>query len=70
MKLVIEIDGGIHLPKENKESDINKDITLNEFGIEILRFTNDQVTDNIDQIIEGIKNKIEELKQKQIQQPD
>ena len=70
LKLVIEIDGGIHLPKENKESDINKDITLNEFGIEILRFTNDQVTDNIDQIIEGIKNKIEELKQKQIQQPD
>ena len=69
LKLVIEIDGGIHLSKENKESDISRDITLNEFGIQIIRFTNDQVINDIDQIIEEIKRKIEELKQKQVQQP-
>jgi very-short-patch-repair endonuclease len=67
LKLVIEIDGGIHLSKENKENDIGRDITLNEFGIQIIRFTNDQVINDIDQIIEEIKKKIEELKQKQIQ---
>ena len=33
LKLVIEIDGDIHLSKENKECDIGRDITLNEFGI-------------------------------------
>jgi len=67
LKLVIEIDGGIHLSKENKENDIGRDIILNEFGIQIIRFTNDQVINDIDQIIEEIKKKIEELKQKQIQ---
>jgi very-short-patch-repair endonuclease len=52
LELVIEIDGEIHLSKENKESDINRDITLNEFGIQIIRFTNDQVINNLDHIIE------------------
>ncbi len=66
LKLVIEIDGEIHLSKENKESDISRDITLNEFGIQIIRFTNDQVINNLDHIIDEIKKKIEELKQKQV----
>ncbi len=66
LKLVIEIDGEIHLSKENKESDISRDITLNEFGIQIIRFTNDQVINNLDQIIDEIKTKIEELKLKQV----
>ena len=69
LKLVIEIDGGIHLSKENRQYDISRDITLNEFRIQIIRFTNDQVINDIDQIIEEIKRKIEELKQKQVQQP-
>ena len=69
LKLVIEIDGGIHLSKENRQYDISRDITLNEFGIQIIRFTNDQVINDIDQIIEELKRKIEELKQKQVQQP-
>ena len=63
LKLIIEIDGEIHLTKENKEYDINRDVTLNEFGIQIMRFTNEQVTDRIEQIIEEIKNKIKDLKQ-------
>ncbi len=66
LKLVIEIDGEIHLSRENKESDISRDITLNEFGIQIIRFTNDQVINNLDQIIDEIKKKIEELKLKQV----
>ncbi len=32
-KLTIEIDGGIHSIKENKEYDINRVVTLKEFGI-------------------------------------
>ena len=68
LKLVIEIDGGIHLLKENREYDISRDITLSEFGIQIIRFTNDQVINDINQIVEEIEKKIEELKQKQVQQ--
>lgn len=62
LKLVIEIDGGIHLSKENKEYDVGREITLSEFGIEIIRFTNDQVTNEIEHVIEVIGEKIAELK--------
>ena len=62
IKLVIEIDGGIHLLEENKEYDISRDVTLNEFGIEIIRFSNDQVVKEIESVIEKIKEKIAELK--------
>ena len=61
LKLVIEIDGEIHLPKEIKEYDINRDVTLTEYGIE-MRFTNDEVINGIDKVIEEIKRKIEELR--------
>ena len=62
LKLIIEIDGEIHLSKEIKEYDINRDVTLTEFGIEIMRFTNDEVINEIDKVIEEIKKKIEELR--------
>jgi very-short-patch-repair endonuclease len=62
LKLVIEIDGGIHLLKENKEYDVGREITLNEFGIEIIRFTNDEVINEIEHIIEVIEEKITESK--------
>jgi very-short-patch-repair endonuclease len=62
LKLIIEIDGGIHLSKENKEYDIGREITLNQFGIEIIRFTNDQVINEIEHVIEVIDEKITELK--------
>ena len=62
LKFVIEIDGGIHLSKENKEYDIGREITLNEFGIEIIRFTNEQVINETDRVIKVIADKITELK--------
>jgi very-short-patch-repair endonuclease len=62
LKLVIEIDGGIHLSKENKEYDVGRETTLSEFGIEIIRFTNDQVINEIEQVIKIIAEKIAELK--------
>jgi len=70
VKLVIEIDGGIHLRSENKEYDISRDIILKEFQIEILRFTNDEVINDPDLVIEKIKRTIEVLKQKLLQKPN
>ena len=66
IKLVIEIDGGIHLRRENKECDINREVTLKEFGIEIIRFTNDEIINDIDNVIGQIRIKIKELKLTQI----
>jgi len=70
VKLVIEIDGGIHLRSENKEYDISRAIILKEFQIEILRFTNDEVINEPDIVIEKIKRTIETLKQKLVQMPN
>ena len=67
VKLVIEIDGGIHLHPETKEYDISRDIILKEFQIKILRFTNEEVNNELDLVIEKIKSKIELLKQELLQ---
>ncbi|WP_461449996.1 DUF559 domain-containing protein [Mucilaginibacter sp.] len=40
-KLVIEVDGPIHLLK--KEYDANRDLIMQSWGFNILRFTNDEV---------------------------
>jgi len=63
---VIEIDGGIHLASENKEYDMSRNVTLNEFGIKIIRFTNDEVMNELDRVTEEIKRIIEALKAKEI----
>src|SRR5687767_824987 len=60
LKLVIEIDGEIHLLEERREYDISRDITLTEFGIEIIRFWNEEIIRDTDLVIERIKEKIEE----------
>ena len=70
VKLIIEIDGGIHLRSENKEYDISRDIILKEFKIEILRLNNDEVINEPDLVIEKIKRTIEILKQNLVQKPN
>jgi len=70
LKLVIEIDGGIHLRSENKEYDISRDIILKDFQIEILRFTNDEVINETSLVIDKIKSTIEKLKLKAADKPN
>lgn len=54
LKLVIEVDGEIHNLKSTKEYDDNRTIELEKFGLEIIRFTNKEITENIDAVIEKI----------------
>ena len=51
-KLVIEVDGKIHI----KRTEYDKDRTeyFNSLGIRVLRFTNEEIERDIDQIIEKI----------------
>jgi len=53
--LVVEVDGGIHLEKSNKEYDIERDNTLEKLGITTLRFTNEEVTSDMVAVLENIK---------------
>ena len=52
-KLVIEVDGKIH--DFQKEYDEGRVAELEKYGLKIIRFTNDEVIQNIDQVIEKIK---------------
>ena len=54
LKLAIEIDGPIHFTPQAIAEDRNRDYALAELGIRILRFTNDQVFNNIDYVIRTI----------------
>jgi very-short-patch-repair endonuclease len=54
-KLAIEVDGEIHNMEDRKEWDKNRTYELNEFGIQILRFSNDNVINQTDRVITSIK---------------
>ena len=51
-KLVIEVDGPIHLLK--KEYDANRDVIMHEWGFSVLRFTNDEVINDLDIVVNKI----------------
>jgi very-short-patch-repair endonuclease len=53
-KLVIELDGDIHDQKEQTDLDKGRTETLNEFGIKVLRFKNEEILHNIEEVIKKI----------------
>lgn len=55
IKLVIEIDGGIHTTKEQQEYDIGRTAELNYWEIEVIRFTNEEIEKDIYSVLEEIK---------------
>ncbi|KKT40685.1 MAG: hypothetical protein UW28_C0020G0007 [Parcubacteria group bacterium GW2011_GWA2_44_13] len=58
LKLVIEIDGPNHNTKENIEYDRERDLFMHSLDINIIRISNSQILDNIDEAIVIIKTKI------------
>jgi len=54
-KLIIEVDGDIHKKAENKDYDINRTAELENNGIKIIRFTNNEIETNIEEAVEKIK---------------
>ncbi len=62
LKLVIEIDGSIHNKEEVKINDATRQKEIEELGITVIRFTNSQVKNNPEIILEQINKKIEEIK--------
>ena len=53
---VIEIDGGIHEEKDQKEYDEYRTNRLEELGFTVIRFSNKEVFENIDKVVLSIKN--------------
>ena len=57
-RIAIEIDGSIHERKDVKMNDKEKTETLNFYNIKVLRFTNEDVFDNIVQVLDTIEQNI------------
>ena len=55
-KLGIEIDGRQHL--SNKEYDKERNDYLNSFGVKIIRFSNDKINNDLDEVIMIIQEKL------------
>lgn len=59
--LIIEVDGGYHNSPEQIEADNLRTQILNEIGFKVIRFTNEQVTNNLDSVIENITETLKSL---------
>ena len=61
LMLVIEVDGGIHNRPDVIAKDNQKDIDLGRAGFTVLRYTNEEVLTDIDNVIRSLENCINEL---------
>ena len=62
-KLIIELDGDYHNQEEQKQKDEVRTEVLGLNDLKIIRFKNEEVEQDINQVLITIKNKIEQLKQ-------
>jgi very-short-patch-repair endonuclease len=60
-KLVIETDGEVHNTEEAYQYDLARTAVLNELGIKVIRFTNDQVISKRENVVSEILRVIAEL---------
>jgi very-short-patch-repair endonuclease len=54
----IELDGSQHADEEVKEYDDQRTNELNSLGIEVLRFWNNDIYENLEKVLEKIYNKL------------
>jgi very-short-patch-repair endonuclease len=55
VKLIVELDGESHDFEERQKADQNRDAFFVSEGFQVLRFTNEQVTSNLEGIVEAIR---------------
>ena len=57
-KLVIELDVRIHIEITVKERDIEREKIIKEFGIKVIRFSNEEIFNEIDKVLYQIQKAI------------
>ena len=58
--LVIEVDGGYHNDKQQVELDEERTLWLNQKGYKVIRFTNEEVIGNLDEVLKSISAELNE----------
>ena len=59
-KIIIEVDGGYHDIPEQYLYDRNRENELNELGLKVVRFTNEEVLNSIEKVLKTIEKEIKE----------
>jgi len=54
-RVVVELDGGIHLETDQMEYDENRTAALKRWDIEVIRFTNEEVFCKMSEVLNRIK---------------
>ncbi len=54
--LVIEVDGGYHAERQQHEDDLYREKVLESMGYHVIRFTNEEVVEDIDRVLTEIKH--------------
>ncbi len=62
IKLAIEIDGATHYKDDEIEYDRKRQSDIENLGVTFLRFTNEEVYENMSFVVEKIRLKIDELR--------
>ena len=60
-KLVVEVDGSVHNNVEAMERDENRTFELEKYGITVLRFTNDEIKNNLAYVLSKIESVSESI---------
>ena len=58
-KLVLEVDGGIHNSEIQSEHDENRTSALEELGIRVIRFSNEEILNNLESVLQKIQQSIQ-----------
>ena len=54
VRLVVEVDGGIHSTPEQADRDENREVYLRENRLSVLRFTNEQIFEDPESVLREI----------------
>ncbi len=57
--MVVEVDGGQHWDDGHQEKDFRRDQVLRDQGLEVLRFSNLEVLQDLDSVLARIWNEVE-----------
>ncbi len=60
-KLVIEIDGKHHHHKIQREDDINRDEDMINYGLKVIRITNEEVLNDVTKVMLRIKSALKSI---------
>ncbi|MCX6302408.1 MAG: endonuclease domain-containing protein [Bacteroidia bacterium] len=61
IKVIIEVDGDVHLNDQTQEYDDGRSGELERFGIKVIRFKNEEIINNQKLVLQKIKSIIAEL---------